>query len=96
MKCSISTMICINTSQEKVTELIDYYTMKGEIVLISCFNILDNSHKIDDFYLNMDKEKINMSDKLIVFGEVSSADYYVYALIEYAKYSGKSIQYENS
>lgn len=93
MEYTTSTMICVHTPEEKVRELIDYYTIRGEIVLLSCFNILDNALKIDDIYLDMDKEKINISDKLIVFGKVSSADCYAYALMEYAKSCGKSIQY---
>lgn len=93
MEYTTSTMICIHTPKERVMELVDYYTLKGEIVLLSCFNILDNPLTMDDLYIDMDKEKINLSDKLIVIGEVSSADTYAHTLVEYTKNCGKSIQY---
>ena len=38
----ISTLICLHTTKEKTIELLDHYTVKGEIVFLSCFNIIDD------------------------------------------------------
>ena len=88
-----STLICVNTSKEKILDLVDDFTIKGEIILLSSFNILDDSISETDSYFDMDKEKVNISDRLIVYGDASSADVYVNALVEYAKSLGKSIQF---
>ena len=66
--------------------------MRAEIILLSCFNIIDNLID-EDMCIDMDKEKLNKSDKLIVYGTINSSDYYVKVLVDYAKSLGKSIQY---
>lgn len=93
MEFITTTLICVKTTEEKVLELIDYYTARGEIVMLSCFNILDEVPMKDDSFLEMDKEKIGISDKLIVFGEDPLTDSYVNALVEHAIRLGKNIQY---
>lgn len=90
-----STLICVRTSNEKVLELVDYYTLKGQIILLTCINILDDINQEADKYLKMDKEKINISDRIIIHGELLSSDKYVKELIEYGEGLGKDILYIN-
>ena len=95
-KHTTSMLISTITSNDKILELIDHYTLKGEIVLLSCYNILDISVEGTEIYMDMDKEKINISDKLIVVGEVPTNNSYIDALIEYGKNLGKLIYYTKS
>ena len=90
------TLICVHTSNEKALELVDYYTLNGEIVLLSCLNILDKLALEKEDYLNMDREKINISDRVIIHGVIQASDTYVNSLIEYGKSLGKEIQYVNN
>ena len=93
MNYTTCTMICVHTPKEKVLDLVDLFTLKGEIVLLSCFNIINDASIEDASYIEMDQEKINISDKLVILGELSPTDDYANALVEYAKSIGKSIQF---
>lgn len=96
MEFTVSTLVCANTKKEKVLELIDYFTLQGEIVMLSCFNIIDEISIDEASYLEMDKEKIGVSNKLVVFGKRPLAIPYINVLVEYAKKSGKNIQFVNN
>ena len=61
--------------------------------MLFCFNILDVLIDEEDVYIDMDNEKQNNSDKLTVYGEIDSSDYYVKTLVEHAENLGKGIQY---
>ena len=95
-KHTTSMLICTSTSNDRILELIDKYTLEGEIVLLSCYNILDFSAQGNEVYMDMDKEKINISDKLIVVGEVPTNNSYINTLIEYGKNLGKLVYYTES
>ena len=86
-------LICFKTSKERLLELIDYYTLKGEIVLLSCYNILEDQEQDDVCYIDMDKAKISLSDRLIVYGDCATNEAYIKELVEYCYSQGKEIIY---
>ena len=90
-KFSTITLICVNTGREKIMKLIDCFTIKGDIVLLSCLNILEDSIKNMDTFWDMDKEKVRISDRLIVFGDASLTNEYVNALVKYGESLGKTV-----
>ena len=95
MKRAIKTimLLCVHISKKQILELVDSFTLNGEIVMLSSYNILDDYTAKKDLCLDMDKEKIKKSDRVVIYGDNISNNVYVEELINYAKYINKSIQY---